>query len=123
MPSDTQSTRVQMPPSYSGARASIATQWLCVGSPMASAPLAIRPLEYYAPVEARAADREAVGRPFAALVAAPGLTQPLSVGLEATAGDDAGAGLDAFLAHVGSDEATAVELEPVHRCVVADLHP
>ena len=41
-PSDTQSTRVTMPPSYSGARASMATMWACVGSPMASAPCAIR---------------------------------------------------------------------------------
>ena len=30
--------RVQMPPSYSGARASIATMWAWVGSPIESAP-------------------------------------------------------------------------------------
>lgn len=42
MPSDTQSTRAQMPPSYSGARASMATMCACVGSPMASAPCAGR---------------------------------------------------------------------------------
>ncbi|CFT87198.1 Uncharacterised protein [Bordetella pertussis] len=39
MPSGTQSMRVQMPPSYNGERASMATIWAWVGSPMASAPL------------------------------------------------------------------------------------
>ena len=36
--SQTQLIRVQMPPSYSGARASLATQWDCDGSPIESAP-------------------------------------------------------------------------------------
>ena len=44
-----------MPPSYSGARASIATQCACVGSPTESAPAASR-LAAARPVEARAAN-------------------------------------------------------------------
>ena len=89
-PSDTQSMRVQMPPSYSGARASMATHVRLrrvadrVGAGVDHV------LEQHALVEARAADQEVVGRPFAALVLAPGLAQPFAVRLEAAGGQHAG---------------------------------
>ena len=64
-------------------------------------------LEQHALVEARAADQEVVGRPFAALVLAPGLAQPFAVRLEAAGGQHAASGLDALAAGgAGRDEAS-----------------
>jgi hypothetical protein len=79
-------------------------------------------LEQHALVEARAADQEVVGRPFAAFVLPPGLAQPGDVGLEAAGGQHAGACLDALALHPGGQEAAVLDLDAVHRRLVADAH-
>ncbi|MCY1524454.1 hypothetical protein D9M68_593860 [compost metagenome] len=79
-------------------------------------------LQKHAHVEARAPDQEVVGRPFAALVLAPGLSQPFTVGLEAPRGQHTGARLDTLAADAGRHEAPAVQLQRIDRGVVADLH-
>lgn len=72
-------------------------------------------------VVAGAPDQEVVGRPFAALVLAPGLAQPFAVGFETARGQHAGPRLDAFIADARRHEAAAVEFQRIDRGVVADL--
>src|SRR6185437_3618373 len=68
--------------------------------------------QQHALVEARAADQKIVGRPFAALVLAPGLPQPFAVGLEAAGGQYAGARLDALAGrHARGKEAAVLQVE------------
>ena len=71
-----------MPPSNFGARASIATAWHWVGSPISCTPLAEQHLQDRAAVIGRAADQEIVGG------LAPIFLQPFDVGLEAAGGGD-----------------------------------
>ena len=78
--------------------------------------------EHHAAVEAGAANRKVVGRPFTAFVLPPGLAQPFAVGLEAASRQHAGFGGDALRTHPGRHKAAIVKLQPVHRAVVADLH-
>ena len=62
----------------------------------------IRPsLAQQAGVEAGAADQEVVARPFAALVAAPGLTGSVAVRFKAAMGQHTGAGGDALVTDPG----------------------
>ena len=74
-------------------------------------------------VEAGAPDEEVVHRPLAALVLPPGLAQPFAVRLKAASGQHAGAGGDALALHIGRFELPAVQLDAVHRRVIAHLHP
>ena len=107
-----------MPPSNLGPRASIATQWHCVGSPTACAPAVEQELQHAAHVVGRAADKEVVGR------RAPRLAQPVEVRLEAAGGDDERLGANLALrtrASAWRDEAAVVELEVDHLGVVGDL--
>ena len=79
-------------------------------------------LEQHAGVVPGATDQEVVGRPFTQRVLAPGLTQPLAVGLEATGCEHAAARGDAFAAAKSCDKTLARQLDAVNRAVVAHLH-
>ena len=69
-----------MPPSNFGARPSMATQWHCVGSPIASAPASSSRLQHFALVVRRAANDEVVRG------LAPGFLQPFEIRFEAAGG-------------------------------------
>ena len=77
----------------------------------------------HAHVEARAAYGKVVGRPFAGFVLAPGLAQPLAVGLEAAAGHHTGPGRYALLAHPCRHETAVLQFQAIDRRLITDLHP
>ncbi len=79
-------------------------------------------LEQNALVELRAADQKVVRWPFATFVLPPRFTQPFAVGLEPASCQHAGFGCDAFAAHIGSDEATVLNVEFVDWGVVTNLN-
>jgi hypothetical protein len=77
--------------------------------------------QQHALVEAGAADQEAVGRPVAAGVLAPGVAQPLAVGFEAAGGQHAAAGRDPFAPAAHRLEVTVLDGHRVHWRFVADV--
>ena len=119
MPNTTQSSRVMMPPSYFGARASIATAWHWVGSPVSCTPRSSSSLSTVPRLcgVPRMRKLSAAG--------APVLLQPLDVGFEAAAGRHEGRGAhDVALAaalHGRGEEHAVVDVEIDHLGVVFDL--
>ena len=80
-------------------------------------------LEQHSLVEAGAADEKVIGGPFTAVILPPGLAQPFAVGFKSAGGEDAAFRHNPFLARQRGDKFAVAQLESLHRCVVADLHP
>ena len=109
-----------MPPSNFGARASIATAWHCVGSPIVLHALGEQHLQDRAAVIGRAADQEIVGG------LAPIFLQPFDVGLETAGGGDQRRGADFAAPSIGllqrrGQEHAVLDLEVGDFGVVDDL--
>ena len=73
-------------------------------------------------VEAGAADQEVIGRPLPPIILAPGLAQPVAVGLKAPGGQYASSGLNALPLDVGRDKAPTDKFDSVYRRVITHLH-
>jgi len=79
-------------------------------------------LQQHAAIEARTADQEVVGRPFATFVLSPGLSQPFAVRFEATGSEHTRTCLEALRAAARRNEPTAIQFDGVDRRFIADAH-